>query len=285
MHHRQLRGLGLSKSAIGRWQHDGRLHELYRGVYAVGHLAMTAKSPLVAALFHAGQGSALSHGTGLHWWELLPAPPAEIHVAVPYRRRPTEGIVFHERRSLDRVFHHRLPVTPVPRTLLDFAATASINEVRKALAQADFKQLLQLESLKSVMGRGRPGSATLRAALDTHLPELAKTLSPLEDEFLFLCERDGIPLPLPNQWIGAKQVDALWPEHRVVVELDSKSAHGSDARRLMDHRRDLELRALGYVVRRYSWHQVFVTPDAVASDLLALLAARTPRDLSSSGPA
>lgn len=195
--HRQLRDLGLSKSAIGRWQHDGRLHELYRGVYAVGHRALTETSHLVAALFHAGLGSALSHGTGLQWWGLITRAPAEIHIAVPYRRQPTPGIVFHERRGLDRVFHHRLPVTPVPRTLLDFASTASVNDVRRALAQADFRNRLDLPALKAVMGRGLPGSATLRAAVEAHMPELAHTLSPMEDEFLLLCERHGFPVPHP----------------------------------------------------------------------------------------
>jgi Protein of unknown function (DUF559) len=177
-------------------------------------------------------------------------------------------------RRLERVLHHRLPVTPVARTLLDFAAHASHNDVRKALAQADFRGLLRLQELESVTGRGLPGSANLRAALETHLPQLAETNGPLEERFLFLCESEGIELPIPNQWVGPYKVDALWPVERVIVELDGKSAHGSDARRLIDHERDMKLRSLGYVVRRYSWHQVLFKPARVSADLKRTLAAR-----------
>jgi hypothetical protein len=121
---------------------------------------------------------------------------------------------------------------------------------------------------------GRPGSASLRGALETYLPALAKIETPLEDEFLFLCERFGLPLPEPNVWIGPYRVDALWRQERVVVELDSRVAHSSEARRLTDHERDLHLRELDYVIRRYSWHQVFTKPAQLAVDARRTLEAR-----------
>jgi hypothetical protein len=274
VHEAQVRTAGLDRRAAGRWVHAGRLHRKYPGVYLVGHRALSFKGELVAALFYAGAGAALSHRSAAHWWQLIPAPPPTIHISVARRTRPTDGIVLHHPTRLDRVLHHRLPVTPVARTLLDLATDATDHEVRKALAEADFHERLDARDLESVTGQGRPGSRRLRRAYRAHLPELARTETPLEDEFLLLCERCGIPLPEPNVWIGEFRVDALWREERVVVELDGRDAHSSEARRLMDHRRDLKVRSLGYVVRRYSWHQVFRTPDSVARDVLEALASR-----------
>jgi hypothetical protein len=191
------------------------------------------------------------------------------------------GIALHHPRRLERILHHRLPATPIPRTLVDFASDASLHEVRKALAEADYRDLLDRHALKSVTGQGRPGSSRLRKAYDAHLPELARTETPLEDEFLLVCERFGLPLPESNAWIENYRVDALWREERVVVELDGRAAHASEARRLTDHRRDLNLRSLGYVIRRYSWHQVFRTPDRVAADLQGTLAEQRHRRPSS----
>jgi hypothetical protein len=270
----QLREVGLNRFAVRRWVQAGRLHRLFPGVYAVGHTALTTRGQLVAGLFYAGDGAALSHGTATHWWSLIRRPPDLIHISMRHHRKAVAGLVLHRPRHLERVFLHRIPVTPVARTLLDFAANASHNEVRKALANADYRNLLRLPQLGSTMGKGLPGSATLRRAVDAHLPQLAETNGPLEEEFMFVCERAGIPIPLPNHWVGDARVDALWPDERVVVELDSKSAHGSDAQRMVDHQRDMKLRDLGYTVRRYSWYQVFFTPDAVIADLTQTLAAR-----------
>jgi very-short-patch-repair endonuclease len=62
-------------------------------------------------------------------------------------------------------------------------------------------------------------------------------------------------------------VDAAWFEQRVVVELDSHLAHGTPSKLENDHRRDLELRAAGYTVLRYTWQQVTQTPERVVADL------------------
>jgi hypothetical protein len=267
----QLLTCGLSSSAISRWVAAGRLHRLYPGVYAVGHLALTEKSHLAAALFYAGPGAALSYRVGAWWWQLTTQRGSIIDISGGKRRRPVDGMRLHQPRRLERVFHRELPVTPVPRTLLDFATAAPLPELRKALAEADFHRLLHVPSLIDVTGRGLPGSAALRAALESHLPELARTLSPKEDEFLFFCEREHLPLPLVNRRVAGKKVDAYWPEHRVIVELDSFAAHGTPARLLVDRERDLELRRRGFTVLRYTWHQVRATPKAVAADLRAAL--------------
>lgn len=271
----QLLACGFSASGILRWIANGRLFEVYRGVYALGHTCISEEGRLAAALFHAGSGAALSHPTAAWWWEVTPTHNEAIHVSVLRRRRLDDGLVVHHPRKLVRVIHRKLPVTPLARTLVDFAADAPERAVRKAVAEAEYRHGLDPRALLSVLGRGVPGSAALRSALESHMPELARTASPLEEDFLFFCERYDLRLPLVNRRVEGKKVDAFWPKERLIVELDSISAHGSAPRRLVDRERDLHLRRLGYEVRRYTWHQVQTTPDAVADDLRATLIARS----------
>ena len=268
----QLIECGVSGSVISRWVRDGRLHRLYPGVYAVGHHSIPYEGRLTAALFAAGHGSALSDETGTHWWELTENPPEKIHISVPTRRRSPGGdVCLHHPRELEVVRHKRLPVTPVPDSLVAYAATTSVREMRKALAQADFRQCFNATAIRRAARQGRPGSRRLVQALDRHLPQLAFAANELEVEFILLCEKFGLPIPRVNVWIGSKKVDAFWPEAGLVVELDSRSAHGSAPRTLADHQRDLELRRLGYVVRRYSWFQVFQRAPEVMVDLCEAL--------------
>ena len=85
--------------------------------------------------------------------------------------------------------------------------------------------------------------------------------------FLLLCERYSLSLPDVNVWVAGWLVDAVWREQKVVVELDSHLAHSTLSRQENDRRRDLELRAAGYIVLRYTWQQVTETPEQVLADL------------------
>jgi very-short-patch-repair endonuclease len=125
-----------------------------------------------------------------------------------------------------------------------------------------------------VLGRGRPGSAALRAALECHRPQLARTRSRLEERFLHVCERHSLTQPAVNVWVAGWLVDAVWFEQRVVVELDGRTAHSTPRAIENDHRRDLELRAAGYRILRYTWRQVTETPELVVADLRAALGAQ-----------
>jgi very-short-patch-repair endonuclease len=237
---RQLEEAGLGSAAVTRWMEDGRIHRLHRSVYAVGHRRLPIEGQLFAALLYAGEGSALSHTTAAWWWG------------------PSD---------LEPVTHRGLPVTDVPRTLLDLASSLEHHHLRRALAEAEFRGLLQLEEAAAALGRGHPGSAALRRALARHLPELALTRSVLEERLLALCEQHALPIPEINEKIGPFTVDALWRDARLVVEVDGGPAHTSRARMKEDRHRDLVLRGLGYRVQRYTWAQVTREAAAVAADV------------------
>lgn len=117
----QLTSAGIDRSKITRWIHEGYLHPIHPGVYAVGHTATGIEAELVSALFYAGPGAMLSHYTATWWWGLSDREPSRIEVSTPRRRRslPRRGrraVRVHARRTLDRVWHNRLPVTTVEQT-------------------------------------------------------------------------------------------------------------------------------------------------------------------------
>jgi hypothetical protein len=231
---------------------------------------LPAEGLLLAAILHAGAGSGLSHRTAAWWWQLLPEQPPGIDVSTPTRARSTTGVIVHHPRTLVIVHHNRLPVTTLAQTLLDLAATASVSTVRYALANAEFhhRGRFNLTLVRGVLGRGHPGSATLRAALDSHQPRLAYSRSKLERDFIALCERYGIPLPQLNVRIHGYPVDAIWRRQRLIVELDGIDNHSSDAQVHRDRSKDLTLRRAGFVTLRYSHDQVHETHAAVAADVL-----------------
>jgi very-short-patch-repair endonuclease len=105
-----------------------------------------------------------------------------------------------------------------------------------------------------------------------HFPQLAACESPLEVDFVLLCEQFGLPIPEPNVRIGRWRPDMLWREARLIVELDGEDAHHTPAQLLADERRAADLRSRGFTVIRFTWEQVHFDADAVAADLRARLA-------------
>lgn len=271
---RQLRQLGVAKTTIEGWVKSGYLLPGLPHVYAVGHDAPGFEADLAAAVLYAGPGAALSHVTALWWWGLIDNRPAVIEVSTRRRCRTCKGLEVHARRPLERVWHKRLPVTTVAQTLLDFASNASLNRVRVALANAEYRRLLDVNAVQALLGPGRAGSTTLRTALERHQPRLAYARSPVEVAVFELCERYGIELPEVNRRIAGWTVDFLWRAEGVVVEADPPGNHHTPAQIDRDRRKDLALRARGLAVNRYSREQVEKSPDQVAADVIATLERR-----------
>jgi very-short-patch-repair endonuclease len=267
----QIVRIGVSRATIFKWAEDGYLDPIVPGIYAVGHQAPTVESQLSQALLYAGDGAMLSHVTALWWLGLVDRRPSTIHLSTPLRRRSCPGMKVHSERSIDRIFHNGLPITPVGQALLDYSASAPLKDVRYVLAEAEYHELLDLDAVRGTLGRGRPGSAKLRTALERHEPRLARTRSECERKLVSLCEAGDIPLPEVNAPIGRMTVDAVWWEQRVVVEVDGAGGHTSRAQMVRDRRRELRLRALGFTVIRYTWDQLENEPELVLGDLRVAL--------------
>jgi very-short-patch-repair endonuclease len=265
----QLRRLGIAKSTIALWAADGYLHEKLPGVYAVGHRSGPIEAELAEALLYAGPGAMLSHQTAAWWWGLTQRQPKLSHISTPRRCRSQLSIKVHSRRQLDRAWHNGLTVTTLPQTLLDCAAQSPLEDIRYFLAEADYRWRVDLAEVGALAGRGKAGSRRLRRAVELHWPDLARTDSPAEREFLLLVESGDLPRPKVNVRICGLKVDAYWPEYKVAVEIDGAQGHGTERQVARDHGRDLTLRAEGIVVRRYARRQIRWEGPRLLADLRA----------------
>jgi predicted transcriptional regulator of viral defense system len=268
----QFAALGIESVTIARWVSQGYLHCKLPRVYAVGHRGTSVEADLWEAVLYAGPGAMLSHATALWWRGLIDKQPRPIQVTTPRRCRSLPRIKVHGRRSCERVLHKGLPTTTVEQALLDFAATAPIERLRHALANADYHKVLNLEALHAIAGCGRPGSAKLRKALARHEPKLARTRSPLERLFIPLCEKFGVPLPDDvNVLVAGILVDAVWWQQKLVVELDGRDNHSSWGQIQRDRSNEMRLRAAGFDVLRYGTVQLEEQPAVVAGDVIRRL--------------
>jgi very-short-patch-repair endonuclease len=265
----QLERAGFSRWAIDRALRSGRLHLIHRGVYSTQAPELaTEDALLIAALLAAGDRAVLSHGTAAWRWQIIPAPPTKIELAVPRDRTPPPGLTLHRShfRPGDLILTAPFPATSVPRTLLDLAARYDQSALLKALAEAEFHHDTRPADIERTLRRGHPGSANLRAALKLHTPGHGQVSSNLERRFRTLLIKNDIELPLRNEPLGPFTIDCLWPTRRVAVELDGRQhqrPHQADG----DDDRDLWLRRHRYITRRYGERQLNEQPGNVIADL------------------
>ncbi|MBW3606944.1 MAG: hypothetical protein KY463_01085 [Actinobacteria bacterium] len=137
---RQLVDLGVDRHLIQRWLEDGRLHPVYRGVYTVGHTAPSLRGSYMAAVLAGGLGAVLSHRADGYLLKILRGAPPPPEITVPttaHRRRP--GFVIHRVRALhprDVAILDGIPITTVPRVLLDLAPSLKPTDLTRACHEA-----------------------------------------------------------------------------------------------------------------------------------------------------
>jgi hypothetical protein len=257
---------------VERWIAHGHLTPVLRRVYAVGHRAPSREADLWSAVLYAGPGAMLSHGTAARWLGLIDYAPRVIEVSTPRKVRSLPGVRVHGRRQgLERALYRGIPLTSISVTMVDLAATGGLRVVNRALGQLDFRKLLDVDALLQACGSGQRGSTRLREAIDGYEPRRKYANGDLEEDFLDLCERRGLPLPLLNLYVHDVKVDAYWPAQGLVVELDSELNHSSPAQRRRDRRNDMELRGHGLTVLRYDWELVHERSADVCADVVASL--------------
>jgi very-short-patch-repair endonuclease len=166
-----------------------------------------------------------------------------------------------------------LPVTSPARTMIDFAGEASTAVVEAALNEARVQRLVTDETLRQAMERCplRKGVGRLGALLKAERgPSL--TRSETERRLRSIVERGELPWPQFNVWLFGHLVDAVWPDAKLVVEVDGYSVHGHRRAFESDRRRDQQLAAQGFVVVRVTARQLRDEPMAVLGRLAQALA-------------
>jgi very-short-patch-repair endonuclease len=252
----QLNNAGTFRSGIARRVKAGRLHRIYRAVYAVGHRGLSQEGRWMAAVLACGPGAVLSHRSAAELWGMLKPRPGPIDVTIPgyAGRKRRAGIRLHRSATLlprCTTLRAAIPVTTPGRTLDDIPRVAPVDVVLRARREAEFCRL----PLGEPAGEEQGGTE-------------------LEHRFIRLCRRHRVPVPEANVPIGPYEVDFLWRDGRLIVEVDGWEGHGTRTAFEEDRARDAHLATLGYAMLRFTWRQVVDEPKAVAATVRALLVAR-----------
>lgn len=266
----QLRRLGYSTSAVGRAVESGWLHSIDRSVYAVGHTHLDLHAQCFAAVFACGPGAVLSHHSAAWLHGLARWSPNPFHVTGPVARRPRLPVRIHRARRLeaaDRMRVEGIPVTAVPRLLLDMAAAVKYAQLEKMVERAEELRLFDLRQVEDLLGRtvGHHGHGRLRRAIALYRPT-SFTRSGLEKRWLEL-----VLQPRMNYVEQGFELDCYWPEHRFAVELDVFETHGTRAAFERDRERQEELLLAGIAMTRVTGPRLEREPEAVISRVARLL--------------
>jgi very-short-patch-repair endonuclease len=277
----QLTAAGLSRRAIHRRLEAGWLVPLHRGVYAVGHTALTHRSRLLAAVYACGPEALASHRAAGGLWRLL-RPTQPIEVTAARSRTARTGIRVHRSRRLheeDRAIVDAIPVTSVARTLVDLADVLPEKRLADAVHEAEVQRRFDLRAIERVLDRlpGRKGRHKLGRVLAAYSDVQPFTRSEAERRVLRLCARHQLPLPRANFFIGGNEVDFFWPEADLVLEFDGAATHLTRRAFHADRARDRALAVKGIHVVRATWRDLTSHEDSLARELSAILAIRRHR--------
>jgi very-short-patch-repair endonuclease len=272
----ELRRAGLTASQIKTRVARGELVRRFPRVYVAGDPELIPWCSEAAALRSLGLETTLGFRTAIALWELGAQRPRDIDVIVPRRARPRKGVVIHRVRRLDGAdirTRRGLNVTSPARSLVDFAAVASLSEVEEAIAMGLERNRIGEEELRRALERmppNHPGAAAVKGLLARD-GGAVMTRSGGERRLRALLREAGLPQPRSNEFLHGFEVDLYWPEYRLVVELDSYSFHSKRRTFERDRRKDQVLETRGIRVIRITGAQLKYEPYAVIALLAQLL--------------
>ena len=266
---RQLAAAGLTADAVRYRVKRGRLTRLHRGVYLAALPAQFTAE--MAAVLACGAAAVLSHHAAAGVWGIRPLHPGPIDVTLARgQARKRRGIRVHRAADLARTSHYGIPITTPARTLLDIAAEVTPGDLARAVEQAQVLRLVTFDALAHAPNGHRGGGALSQALADGHPASM--TRSEAEARLLALIRAAGLPAPRTNTRVGGYEVDFLWPQQRLIVEVDGFAFHSTRRAFERDRLKDAVLQAAGHRVMRVTWRQIAGTAEAVIARLAAALA-------------
>lgn len=269
----QLLEVGLGSGAIGARVKSGALVTRYPGVYAIPPARTDPPALAAAAVLACGPHAALSHASAAYLWGFLRywESPPEVTLAKG-DRRPRQ-ILTHRCPSLkprDIRSQRGVPITSPERTILDMAPRLTTKQLTRMVNDARLSGHLHLATLDDMIARNPFHLGTNRLkpfAQDPANP----TRSTFEDEFLAFIKAFGLPTPLINVKVNGREVDAYFPQQKVIVELDGWAFHRERSSFLDDRERDSENLKVGIRTVRMTRDRISDTPRYEADRLLEIL--------------
>jgi hypothetical protein len=251
---------GLTVDKIKFRVRSGRWQQLYPGVYLTFSGKPRRAALIWAAVLHAGRGAVLSHESAAELHGLTDKQADVVHISIPPERRigSVSGVRIHRAARAGIRYPSR---TTVEDTLLDLVDAAdSFDDVCSWVTRAFARRLTDPARLrKAIASRSR-----LRWKADLYELIAAATAgdeSVLEFRYTRDVERaHGLP-PSRRQvraaGPGGRRIrrDRVYPECRVIVELDGRMAHPPESK-WRDAERDNAATADGGHPLRYGWVHV-----------------------------
>ena len=230
----------------------------------------------MVAVLAAGPGAVLSYRSAAELWGIRPSSGPRIDVSGPRHRRSTARLELHrvEMQADEVTAASGIPVTTPARTLFDLASLLSRDQLERAFNEAEVRRLASPTSLDALVARypGRRGTRAIRAVLAKHRATGAPIpTSVLERRLLSLLDAHGLPRPRINRLTEHGELDATWPDRRLIVECDGFATHGTRTAFEADRARDRELVVAGWRVIRITWRQLTDEPETIAKQLGKLL--------------
>src|SRR3954468_24743165 len=274
----QLLGLGFSSEEIKQRTANGRLHRVWPGVYAVDRPELSRNGVFLAAVLACGPGAVLSHLSAAVLWGLIRARLRVIEISVPSDRNPRRaGIKVHRRQSIDATRHNGIAVTSPTQTLLDLALQLDGEQYERAVNEAVNRDLVDPEELRATLDTlgPLPGVRTLRRLLDRDTYVCTDT--ELEQRFVPIARRAGLPKPESQVWLDGHRVDFYFDELGIVIEADSLRFHRTSSQQAKDARRTQAHIAAGRLPVPFTHHQITFDPRYVEDTLHAVVDSRPSR--------
>jgi hypothetical protein len=268
----QLLRLGLTAEQIKYRIRIGRLIPVHRGVYAVGHLPLLPVDRAHGALLACGPAAVLSHRSAASLWAFYSDWKFPFEVTTREDRRPS-GVRVHLSRTLVRHDVRRqlgVRTTSPARTVFDMAPRLSDRQLRRQVDDGRNRRYVRIGELLDLATRlpHAPGADRITELLTGgHNP----TRSELEARFVEVCVLADMPIPLLNVIVGGVEVDAYFPEQRLIVELDSYAWHSGRRVFESDRKRDREHLRAGMPTIRFTWESMTFDPHGEAALLRDVL--------------
>jgi very-short-patch-repair endonuclease len=264
----QLRAAGWSCKKVRHRSRDWRA--LHDGVFLLTMAPASRQQRWFAAVLTA-PGSVLSHGSAGACYGFYRFDKGYEVVTRPGKggRRRLGAVVVCRSSCLDGDLTRfgRLPVTTAARVLIDLAPGLDERRLGRAFREAiRLKRTTAGRVLNAVeRHRGRRGTAALRVLATRYagLP-YRRTRSDAECRALEVLHEAGREAPKVNVKVAGVEADLVWPERRLIVEIDGPQFHQFAEE---DARKEQAWHAAGFTVRRIGSDEVY---DA-AGRLVALV--------------
>ncbi|HZA19862.1 MAG TPA: hypothetical protein VE889_03320, partial [Actinomycetota bacterium] len=227
---------------------SGDLEVVHRGVLRRRGTPTSYRQRVEAARLSVGDEAVAGRRTAGSLHELVPSWEIEILTTRSRRARPQGCKVIRTNFLPDDhvVTVHGIPVTSVPRTILDLAGVMpspqALRVVKDAIRLNKTSPSVLAEVFKDSCRPGRPGSAVARSLLPSLDDEGAITESDLEDSMLETIRKAGFPTPIRQLRVFdgdlfIARLDGAYTDPLIALEADGYEWHSARPEWIKDRRR------------------------------------------------